>query len=165
MVADLTLRFGSLRVATTVHWPRVETASLALVLSGELSPIDPWVGSFVVVGVAGVHPGSVELAALQWVAEHAGEFGADGERMIVAGGARAARLAVAAGDSGWPALRRQLVVHPRFTAERPMPSNVAGAPPATVVCGAGRDNGRRYAARLRAAGVEVHEVRDDDRGG
>ena len=56
----------------------------------------------------------------------------------------------------------QLLVHPRFTASHPMPRNVAGAPPATVVCDAGIDGGRRYAARLRAAGVEVHEVRDDD---
>ena len=29
----MTLRFGSVRVAATVHWPRVETVSLALVLS------------------------------------------------------------------------------------------------------------------------------------
>ena len=54
------------------------------------------------------------------------------------------------------------LVDPTFTASYPMPRNVAGAPPATVVCAAGLDGGRRYAARLRAAGVEVHEVRDVD---
>jgi alpha/beta hydrolase fold len=163
MVAEMTLRFGSLRVPTTVHWPRVDTVSLALVLSDELSPTDPWVENCVVVGLTGGHPGSVELAALHWVSEHIGEFGAESDRVLVAGGARAARLALAARDSGWPVLRCQLLVHPRFTAQQPMPANVAGAPPATVVCGAGHDGGRQYAERLRAAGVKVHEVRDDGR--
>ena len=159
----MTLRFGSLRVPTTVHWPRVETESLALVLRDELSPTDPWVENCVVVGLAAGHPASIELAALHWVSDHIGELGAASDRMLVAGGARAARLALAARDSGWPVLRRQLLVRPTFTVEQPMPANVAGAPPATVVCGAGRDGGRPYAERLRAAGVEVHEVRDDGR--
>jgi acetyl esterase/lipase len=154
----MTLRFGSLRVPTTVHWPRAETVSLAFVLSDELSPTDPWVETCVVVGLAGGYPSSIELAALLWVSEHVGELGAEGDRMLVAGGARAARLALAARDGGWPVLRCQLLVHPRFTAEQPMPTRVAGAPPATVVCGERRDGGRRYAQQLRAAGVEVHEV-------
>jgi acetyl esterase/lipase len=163
MVADMTLRFGSLRVPTTVHWPAVETVSLALVLGDELSPTDSWVEQCVVVGLAGAHPGAIELAALQWLSDHVGEFGAEGDHMLVAGGARAASLALAARDSGWPVLARQLLVHPRFTAWHPMPRDVAGAPSATVVCAEGFDGGRRYAARLRAAGVEVHEVRDDSR--
>jgi hypothetical protein len=167
--ADMTLRFGRLRVPTIVRWPRVETVSLALalVLSDELSPTDPWVAGFVVVGLAGRHPSSVELAALQWMSDHACELGGRRDRMLVAGGARAARLALAARDSGRPALWGQLLVHPVWGAEQPMPWDVAGAPPATVVCGAGADGGRRYGERLRAAGVEVHEVRDevsDDRG-
>ena len=41
-----------------------------------------------------------------------------------------------------------------------MPTNVAGAPPATVVCGAAPDGGGRYAELLRTAGVAVHEVRE-----
>jgi len=160
----MTLRFGSRRVPTTVRWPTVETVSLVLVLCGELSPTDPWVENCVVVGLAGAHPCAIELAALQWLSAHVGEFGAEGDHVLVAGGARAAKLALAARDSGWPALRRQLLVHPRFTARQPMPMNVAGAPPATVVYGARLDGGgRRYAARLRSAGVEVHEVRDDGR--
>jgi hypothetical protein len=163
MVADMTLRFGSLRVPTTVRWPTLETVSLALVLTDELSPTDPWLRDCVVVGLAGAHPDSIELAALQWISEHVAEFGADGDQVLVAGGARAATLALATRDGGWPVLRRQLLVHPRFTGRHPMPRNVAGAPPATVVCVAGLDGGCRYAARLRAAGVEVREVRDDDR--
>ena len=163
MVAEMTLRFGSLRVPTTVYWPRVETASLAFVLSDELTATDPRVQNCVVVGLAGRHPGSIELAALHWVSDHIGELGADEGRMLVAGGARAAWLALAARDSGWPVLRRQLLVHPKFTADQPMPANVVGAPPATVVCAAGDDGGRRYARRLRAAGIDVQEVRDDGR--
>ena len=159
MVADMTLRFGSHRVPTTVHWPRLDTLSLAFVLSDELSPTDPWVETCVVVGLAGGYPSSIELAALLWVSEHVGELGAQGDHVLVAGGARAARLALAARDRGWPVLRWQLLVHPRFTAEQPMPTRVAGAPPATLVCGARPNGGRRYAQRLRAAGVEVHEVR------
>ena len=160
MVADMTLRFGSLRVPTTVRWPRVETVWLAVVLSDELSATDPWVESCVVVGLAGEHPSSIELAALDWVSEHVEEFGAEGDCLLVAGGARAARLALAARDSGWPPLRRQLLVHPRFTTEQPMPTNVAGAPPATVVYGRRHDGGGRYAELLRTAGVAVHEVRE-----
>jgi len=156
----MTLRFGSLRVPTTVHWPGVETVSLALVLTDELSPTDPWVEGFVVVALAAGMPGSIELEALQWVSEHVGELGAEGDRMLVAGGARAALLALATRDRGWPVLQRQLLVHPTFGLKHPMPANVAGAPPATVVFRSQHDMGRRYAARLRAADVDVQEVRD-----
>jgi acetyl esterase/lipase len=159
----MTLRFGSRRVPTTVHWPRVTTAWTALVLSDELSPTDPWVTSTVVIAVRGRHPGCLELATLHWAGEHAGELGGDGEHLLVAGGARAAILALAARDAGWPVLCRQLVVRPEFTAPQRMPDDVAGAPPAIVVCG-DRDDGSRYAAHLRAAGVAVHEVRDGDLG-
>jgi hypothetical protein len=164
MVADMTLRFGARRVPTTVHWPQQNAVSLALVLTDELSPTDHWLDSSVVVGLPARNPAQVELAALHWVAEHSGELGGDHDRIFVAGGARAARLALAARDGGWPVLWRQLLVHPRFTAEQPMPTNVAGTPSAIVVCGHRQDDGRQYANRLRAAGVQVLEVGDDDRG-
>ncbi len=164
MVADMTLRFGALRVPTTVHWPRVDAVSLALVLSDELSPTDQWFDNSVVVGLPAGNPGQVELAVLQWVAEHSGELGGDCDRIVVAGGARAARLALTAREGGWPVLWRQLLIRPRFTTEQPMPTNVAGAPSAIVVCGDRHDDGRRYADRLRAGGVQVREVGDDDRG-
>ena len=89
------------------------------------------------------------------------KLGAAGDRMLIAGGARAARLALAARDSSWPSLRRQLLVHPRFNTAQPMPTNLAGAAPATVVCAAGQDSGHQYAERLRAAAVEVEEMHDD----
>jgi Carboxylesterase family len=163
IVADMTLRFGPLRVHTIVRWPRVETVSLALVLTDELSPADSWVENCIVVGLAAGMPSWTELAALQWVSEHIGEFGAERDRVLVAGGARAARLALATRDSGWPVLRRQILVHPSFTAERPMPANLAGAPPATVVFEREHDGACLYAERLRAAGVKVHEVLDGHR--
>jgi hypothetical protein len=161
IVADMTLRFGSLRVPTTVHWPRAGAGWLALVLNDELSPGNPLVASYIVVGLGDGYPSAIELAALRWVSEHGGELGAVGDRTLVAGGARAARLALAARDSGWPSLFRQLLVHPEFTAGQPMPTNVAGAPPATVVCRARNDSGHQYAERLRACAVEVDEVHDD----
>jgi hypothetical protein len=164
MVAEMTLRFGALRVPTNVYWPRVNAVSLALVLSDELPPTDQWFENSIVVGLGAGHRGQGELAALQWIADHSGELGVECDRLVVAGGARAARLALAARDTGWPVLWRQLLVHPRFTAEEPMPANVAGAPPAIVVCGERHGDGRRYAGRLRAAGVQVREVDDDDRG-
>jgi hypothetical protein len=164
MVADMTLRFGRLRVPTTVRWPRVPAASLAFVVSDELSPGDRWIEDHIVVALAGAHPEPIDLAALRWVAEHVGALGAPADRLLVAGGARAARLAVAAGDSGWPVLRSQLLVRLEFSATWPMPTHVVQAPPATVVRGGRRDDGPRYAERLRLAGVEVHEVRGDRRG-
>ena len=156
----MTLRFGALRVPATVHWPRADTCSLALVLGDELSPADPWVKSCIVVALPGGHARATQLAALEWVSEHRGELGAS-DRVLVAGGAQAAALALATRGTGWPALGRQLLVHPTFTARRPMPTDVAGAPRATVVCGNGLDAGHRYAERLRAAGVAVQEVHDD----
>jgi acetyl esterase/lipase len=163
MTADLRLRFGALRVRSTVQWPLAGAAWLALVLRDELSPSDRWVQGSVVIALDGGHPERIELAILGWAAEHAAELGADGAHLLVAGGARAARLALAARENGWPELERQLLVHPVFSARQPMPHHVGGAPTATVVCGARRDHGRRYAERLRAAGVEVCEVRDADR--
>jgi hypothetical protein len=90
IVADMTLRFGSLRVPTAVHWPRVGTLTLVFALSDELSPADPWVSGCIVVGLGGRHSSAVELAVLHWVSEHHRELGAASDRMLLAGGARAA---------------------------------------------------------------------------
>jgi alpha/beta hydrolase fold len=104
-----------------------------------------------------------EIAALEWSADHARELGADPGRLVVAGlevgGACAAWLALAVRDNGWPALGRQVLVHPRFTEQRPPPLRVAGVVPATVVTPGGpNDDGTRYAARLRRSGIEVIEL-------
>jgi carboxylesterase type B len=104
-----------------------------------------------------------DLSALDWAAEHARELGARPGALVVAGdragAARAARLAVHARDGGWPVLRRQVLVLPAFTEARLTPSHVAGTAPATIVTtGARGDDGSRYAATLRDAGVEVQEL-------
>jgi acetyl esterase/lipase len=158
--AHLTLRLGGKRLRADVYWPRATTAGSALVLADELAPNDPLVSEHVVVALSGRRRATDELGALGWLAEHGAELGAEADRLIVAGGAGAARLAVAVRDAGWPMLRGQVLVHPRFGAERPMPTAVADVAPATVVHGGdGRDDGARYAALLRDAGVSVEEVR------
>lgn len=158
-VAELKLRFGAIRLQASVHWPRVDKGRLALALADELTPTHPLVCDSVVVALDGRHPQVDELAALQWLAEHGGGLCGAPNRLIVAGGARAAWLALGARDSAWPKLDRQVLVHPRFGADNPFPSGVAGAAPAIVVCsGDPRDDGARYATLLRDAGVDVDQV-------
>jgi acetyl esterase/lipase len=105
-----------------------------------------------------------ELAALGWAVEHGAELGAHAEQLMVAGegagGARAARLAIRARDTGWPQLRRQILVYPTFTQTCPMPFLLTGVAPATVISSDTRiDEGSMYAARLRASGIEVVVLR------
>jgi acetyl esterase/lipase len=111
---------------------------------------------------------------LGWAADHADELDADPERLIVAGhgggAALAAAVALHARDAWWPAISRQVLIHPDLDAwEASVPhastlreAPLAGAAPATVVTGAGTDDdGRCLAARLSAAGVEVEELQHD----
>jgi hypothetical protein len=70
---------------------------------------------------------------------------------IGSGGGLAAAAALRARDHGWPALTRQVRLRPDL-AEWPGGEPLAGVAPAIVV------GARRYAARLREAGVEVEEV-------
>jgi len=111
-----------------------------------------------------------ELEVLGWAAEHAPELGASSDRVAIAGqlagAARAAWLAVEAHGCGWPVVRRQVLVRPAFSDLCPAPCAVDGTAPATIVTGgARRDDGRRYAATLRDAGVEVRELVSDARRG
>jgi acetyl esterase/lipase len=172
--ADLKLRFEAVRLPARVYWPGAARTDSALIvlLEGE----DATAGrasaealcrtlsaaGAVVLAVAG--PAAYECAALGWAAEHAADLGAEPRRLVLAGqhagAARAARLAIAARDRGWPEVRRQLLVHPRFSAASPMPRVVGGVAPATVVSGcAWGDDGSRYAAHLRAFEIEVDESR------
>jgi acetyl esterase/lipase len=160
--ANLTLRFGAARLRAGVSWPPgdADAQGLALALGDELAWADTLLAGCVVVSLLTAHPRAEELDALEWLAEHAAELGAGSDRLVVAGGARAARLAIAARDTGWPRLHRQVLVHPRFSPENPIPSSVAGVAPATIVHSDDpRDDGPRYAALLRDAGVGVEEVR------
>jgi acetyl esterase len=126
------------------------------------------------------YPAAVRDAATatEWVADHAAELDADPGRLVVAGlgsgGDLAAAVALHARDHGWPPITRQLLIYPRLGVPRStdpadhvarLPSrSLAGVAPATVVSSAGgpvRGDGRRSAARLRRAGVEVEELRYD----
>ncbi|MCZ8379563.1 alpha/beta hydrolase [Mycobacterium sp. CPCC 205372] len=74
------------------------------------------------------YPAAVEdvWVATQWVAEHAGELGADGDRLAVAGdsagGNLAAVVAQLARDAGGPALCHQLLWYPATTWDSSLPS-------------------------------------------
>jgi acetyl esterase/lipase len=158
--AHLTLRFGATRIRANVFWPQATADKLALVLTDEIAPHDPLLGDGLVVAVAGPHQCAELLGAMCWLAEHGCELGAACDRLVIAGGAGAAQVAVEMREERWPVLHRQVLVHPRFTRELPMPSAVSRVAPATVVHGGNpREDGVRYAALLRAAGVEVQELR------
>ena len=75
------------------------------------------------------------------------------------GGALAAALALHARDRGWPTIARQVLIRPELAALRA--ASLAGVAPATVLTTAAADDGRHYAARLRAAGVEVEELQHE----
>ena len=117
-------------------------------------------------------------AVLEWAADHAADLDADPRRLLVAGAGPGAALAggvaMHARDDWWPAIERQLLIHPALDAwpsSVPYVSALRSAPleglaPATIVSGtAVRTSGARYAARLRAAGVPVELLAHDADGG
>jgi hypothetical protein len=181
LLADLRLRFGATRMPALVHLPSPsaiagDRAPLVLWLSGraarDLLCQELSAAAAAVVIELGWREGTAsnghEIEVLGWAAEHAHELGATSGPVVVAGqlagAARAARLVVEAYGCGWPVVRRQVLVRPEFSDVCPAPSGVAGAPPAMIVTGgAGQDDGRRYAATLRDAGVEVRELVSDAR--
>ena len=66
------------------------------------------------------------MAALRWLAEHAGSLGGDGNRLAVAGDSAGANLATVATrrlrDDGGPRLRMQALVYPACDAALDTPS-------------------------------------------
>ena len=176
LVATLRLRFGSTLLQAQIYWPSNSVASahaLALLLANrtklqsahnaDLLGRGLSAGADVV--VLRVPDRAQCLAALTWAADHADELGGQADRLMVAGagpsGAHAARLAIIARDKGWPVVQRQVLVHPQFTVGCPPPARVVGVAAATIVSGTRtHDHARRYAARLKRAGVEVDELRE-----
>jgi len=183
LLADLRLRFGPTRLPARVYLPSPSAVSgdgapLVLWLSGrgarDLTCQELSAAAAAVVIELGRREGAIgdghEIDALGWAAEHARELGASSGPVVVAGqlagAARAARLAVSAHGCGWPVVRRQVLVRPAFSEQCPAPSAVDGAAPATIVTGGRRpDDGRRYAATLRNAGVDVRELVSEGRRG
>lgn len=173
LTAALTLRVGACRLDGCVYWPQGNDADAASALifvptltrPGASDPLCRFLCSASATVVLAIPSPSAtdqahELAALGWAVAHAAELGAQPEQLMVAGqgdgAARAARLAVRARDTGWPQLRRQILVYPTFTQTCPMPFLLTGVAPATVISSDKRiDDGSTYAARLRASGTEV----------
>ena len=115
--------------------------------------------------------------AVQWAADHADELHADPGRLLVGGEGRGAWLAAAvaleARDDGWPSVVGQLLVVTTTSdtaagAARLGPQlrgpSLAGVAPAIVVTigdGPHEADARRYASRLRDAGIRVDEIHHD----
>jgi hypothetical protein len=160
IVADLSLRFGANRFWAKVHWPG-DADSATLLLADRFADAGPLssAAETIVIALTQRQPFELELCALCWVADHAAEFSGLCCRILVAGGARAAYVAALARDAAWPPLSRQLIIHPRFTPECPMPNALSGLAPAAVLSGPS-DDGSTYAELLHAAGVEVAELGD-----
>jgi hypothetical protein len=173
LAAGLTLRVGVRRLGGRVYWPGGDAADggSALIFvpmpteAGESDPLCRLLSSAAAAVVLAIpSPRATdrdyELAALGWAVDHAAELDARPERLMVAGegagAARAAQLAIRARDTGWPRLRRQILVYPTFTETCPMPYLLTGVVPATVVSSDTRfDEGSTYATRLRASSIEV----------
>jgi acetyl esterase/lipase len=182
LAADLMLRFNGGRLRARVHWPQPvadnRSAALVLLLAGvqkkesererdafgeALSAAAAAVVLSVPLGHRPAGHNDHFYRALGWAADHAGELAAEPNRLAVAGthagGAHAAWLAIAARDGGWPPLTRQLLIHPFFTTAAPIPPDPVAVAPATIVSAPAVDGrGTRYAARLRAFGIEVEEL-------
>ena len=191
LVADLKLRFGPVRLPARAYLPSPRAVAagaptLVVWIAGRKADdvlcrdLSAAAGAVVLELPRTDFPSGSghDLAALGWAAEHACEFGVHRSMLVVGGqlggAARAARLALDARDSGWPALRRQLLVRPAF-AEPGLalcdragraPCDLAGIAPATIVTsGLRADEGSRYAATLRGVGVAVQELVSDARRG
>ncbi len=155
--ADLTLRAARGFARFRVYWPReAEDGCPVAVFATDGDP--PFEAApelcaarrCIVLALQTTTP-AVASVALEWCADHAQHLGADPGRLLVAGGRLAARTAVLVRDNGWPLLTRQVLLGPDGFGWPPAAVALAGVAPATVM------NAPRFAARLRAAGVEVSE--------
>ena len=135
LTAGLTLRIAGRRLNSRVHWaqgsdPKASSPLIFVSALTEAADSDPLCrllcSAATAVALAIPSPRATdddyELASLGWAVEHAYELGAHPEQVMVAGqgtgGARAARLAIRARNTGWPHLRRQILVHPTFSSKR-----------------------------------------------
>jgi alpha/beta hydrolase fold len=156
--ADLSLRATDDLVRPRVIWPPdPEDGSPIALFLGKRPSVFEMAEALSVEGgmvVLALQTTALEVAtmALEWAGDHAASLGADPARLFVAGGGLAATAALHARDEGWPPLARQLLFGPERSGWPPANASLAGVAPATVV------DAPAYAARLRAAGVEVEEL-------
>jgi acetyl esterase/lipase len=89
------------------------------------------------------------IAVVEWAADHAVELSADPGRLLIAGA------------QGWPLLTWQILINPILDTVRTgtASSELAGLAPAIVItCGpCPPRTARRFAARLRQAGIQTDE--------
>jgi len=124
-VADVYLRSPAPRGRARVRWPAAADRTAAMVVV-VLSPpsgvgltglVDQLVDQVdaVVLTVSAAHVIEAH-AALTWAADHAGDLGADPDRLAVvgvgSGAALAERVAELAADEGWPPLRQVALIWP-----------------------------------------------------
>jgi hypothetical protein len=156
--ADLSLRTADDFARPRVIWPPdPEDGSPIALFLGERPSVFEMAEALSVEGgmvVLALQTTSLDVAtmALEWAGDHAASLGADPGRLFVAGGGLAATAALHARDEGWPPLARQLLFGPERSGWPPVDASLAGVAPATLV------DAPAYAARLRAAGVEVEEL-------
>jgi hypothetical protein len=123
-VADVYLRSPAPRGRARVHWPAAahRTAAMVVVLAPPsavdltglvdrlVDQLDAVVLTVPVAHVIEAH------AALTWAADHAGDLGADPDRLAVvgvgSGAALAERVIELAADEGWPPLREVALIWP-----------------------------------------------------
>jgi alpha/beta hydrolase fold len=156
--AALSLRATDDFVRSQVRWPvdARDDSPMAVVLAERDSELEVAHALCAEAGfvVLALRTAELDVAtiAVEWAADHGPQLGADPERLLVAGGRLAAAAALHARDEGWPPLSRQLLIGPGLGGWPLRAASLAGLAPATVV------NAPGYAARLRAAGVDVDEL-------
>jgi acetyl esterase len=123
-VADVYLRSPAPRGRARVHWPAAadRTAAMVVVLhpptaadvTGLVDRLVDQVGA-VVLTASAAHVVEAH-AVLTWAADHAGELGADPDRLAVVGVGSGAvlveRVVELATDEGWPPLREAAPIWP-----------------------------------------------------
>lgn len=164
MTQPAELRLRGIRVQ--IAWPLLSGSGAVLLCFGARSVTRP---ANVLTLTASCDTAADAIRAAAWVGDHSAELGTPAGRLVVAGHGLAGRLAAAvalfARDRRWPPVVRQILVAPVLrpgddTGPYGAPlraAHLADLAPATVVTTPDGD-GRRYADRLRLAGVAVDEL-------